>query len=473
MTRFDFLFLTPLIILAAAPIVIMIAVTVARNLRLVYLFSLFALFAAFLSLFLIPSDPDHSISQLLRIDTYSIVFLGILYFAAMLITILSYDYLEKLGGEREEYFIILFVAMLGASVLVMAEHFVTFFIGLETLSISLYILIAYLKFRDQSIEAGVKFLVIASVTTAFLLLGMGLIYAETGKMNFREILPPNSNLKEISPLFLIGFGLMMGGIGFKLALVPFHMWTPDIYHGAPVPVTTFIATISKGAVMALALRLFNGIRGFDNTTLVIVVSSVSILSMFAGNLLALRQNNTKRLLAYSSIAHLGYLLIPLLTGTRNGLEAAVFYIAAYTVTSLGAFGVISVLSVSERDSDSIKDLNGLFWSNPFLAIVFTLSLLSLAGLPLTAGFMSKFFIVLSGVSSGLWILAFSLVVNSVISLYYYLRLVKAMFTPSEIRQTVRVSYKAGFVLLVASLAIIVIGILPSLLTRIIAGVYLR
>lgn len=468
MTGLDFLCLTPLLIIASAPVIIMLTVTLSRNLRVIYVFSLIMFLASFLSLLLVTPHTTHTVEPLLRIDGFSILFLGIIFLTGFLITFLSYEYLKHHGGEREEYFIILFVAVLGASVLVMAEHFVSFFLGLETLSISLYVLIAYLKHRDESIEAGVKFLVIASVTTALLLFGMGLIYAETGTMRFSEIIRPAGGIIEMSPVLLAGFGLIMAGIGFKLALVPFHMWTPDIYHGAPVPVTTFIATISKGAVMALALRLFTDIRGAGNEVLVIIITAIAILSMFTGNLLALKQTNTKRLLAYSSIAHLGYLLIPLLAGTNAGIEAAIFYLIAYIITTLGAFGVISVLSVCERDADNIKDLKGLFWTNPWIASVLTLALLSLAGLPLTAGFMSKFFLVLSGVKSGLWLLAFSLIINSVISLYYYLRVVKAMFTVTETPGVFNVSTAGRLVLIAIAAAIILIGVLPSGLTEFIS-----
>ncbi len=469
MTRLDFLCLLPLLIIAGAPVIIMLTVTIKRNFTVVYLFSLFMFIASFLSIFLVMPYTTHNIDPLLKIDSYSILFLGIIYFSSIIITILSYEYLRHHGGEREEYFIILFVAVLGASILVMAEHFVSFFLGLETLSISLYVLIAYLKYRDQSVEAGVKFLVIASVTTAFLLFGMGLIYAETGTMSFQEIFPVGGMLNSMSPLMLTGFGLILAGIGFKLALVPFHMWTPDIYQGAPVPVTTFIATISKGAVLALVLRLFIDIRGFDNGPLVLVVTVISVVSMFTGNLLALKQTNTKRLLAYSSIAHLGYLLIPLLTGTKAGVESAVFYMAAYIITTLGAFGVLSVISVCERDADSMEDIRGLFWTNPWIASVLTLALLSLAGLPLTAGFMSKFYIVLAGVKSGLWLLAFSLVINSVISLYYYLRVVKVMFTATETSRKIQISFVARIVLAVIAAGILFIGVLPSWLTEIIGA----
>jgi NADH-quinone oxidoreductase subunit N len=296
---------------------------------------------------------------------------------------------------------------------------------------------------------------------------MGLIYAETGTMTFRALFPFSGEIVQPTILMLAGFGLMLAGIGFKLAVVPFHMWTPDIYQGAPVPVTTFIATVSKGAVLALALRLLIDIRGFDNRTIFIIISAVSILSMFTGNLLALNQKSIKRLLAYSSIAHLGYLLITLLTGTPDGIQAAIFYLAAYVITTLGAFSVISVLSVCERDADNIAEYKGLFWTNPWLATVMTLALLSLAGIPLTAGFIAKFYLVLAGVKSGLWVLAFSLIINSVISLYYYLRVVKTMFVHAESERRINVPPSSVFVLAVVSAAIIFLGILPAWLTDIV------
>ena len=467
MTKLDFISLIPFMIIASAPVIIVLIITMIRNFRVVYGFSLIMLIAAFLSLFLIVPHATHNVGTLLVIDDYGILFLGIILLSGIIITILSYEYLNKQFGEREEYFIMLFIAVLGASVLVVANHFITFFLGLETLSISLYVLIAYLKWRDNCIEAGVKFLVIASVATAFLLFGMGLIYAETGTMSFQQLIRSGGNAFSFSPLFLAGLGLILTGVGFKLALVPFHMWTPDVYQGAPVPVTAFIATVSKGAVMALALRVFIDIGGFNNSTLVLVISAISILSMFTGNLLALNQTNLKRLLAYSSISHLGYLLITLLTGSASGIGAAIFYLAAYIINTLGAFGVISALSVCERDADEIEDVKGLFWTNPLMASVLSIAFLSLAGLPLTAGFISKFYLVLAGVKSGLWILAFSLVINSVISLYYYLRVIKAMFTPDETKKSVRLPAITSLVLVIIVIGILFLGILPSFLTELI------
>lgn len=466
MTKTDFLCLAPLMIIAAAPVVIMLAVTVKRNFRFTYLFSLAMFLAAFISLFWVMPEAPHYFSPLFVIDGYGILFLGIIFLAAIMITVLSHEYLKNQSGEREEYFIILFVGVLGSSVLVIAEHFVSFFLGLETLSISLYILIAYLKWRDECIEAGVKYLVMASLATAFLLFGMGLIYAETGTMNFREIFQ-DGQVQSVQPLMLAGAGLVFAGIGFKLALVPFHMWTPDVYQGAPLPVTTFIATISKAAILALALRLFIDIQGNDNSILMTVISAVSIISMFTGNLLALKQISLKRLLAYSSIAHMGYLLITLAAGTPEAEKAAVFYLATYLITSIAAFGVISVLSAGERDMDRIDDFNGLFWDHPLPASALALAMLSLAGLPLTAGFISKFYLVLAGVKSGLWLLAFSLIINTVISLYYYLRVIKALFSASLYTEKHRLSFNINILMILLISGILFLGILPSYVTELI------
>jgi NADH-quinone oxidoreductase subunit N len=468
MTITDIQCLIPFMIIAAAPIIMMITITISRNYKVIYGFSLIMFLAAFLSLFIVRHQSPHSIEPLIIFDNYSIMLLGTVYGISLLLTILSYVYLNQQGGEREEYFIILFVATLGASVLITANHFITFFLGLETLSISLYVLIAYLKDRNTCIEAGVKFLVIASVATAFLLFGMGLIYASTGKMSFNDVAASIVST-GLSPLLLAGFGMMLVGIGFKLALAPFHMWTPDVYQGAPAPVAGFIATISKGAVLAISIRLFFTTRLYVYPAIIAIISVIAVLSMFTGNLLALRQSNFKRMLAYSSIAHLGYLLIILLTGTEYGIEAAIFYLISYMITTVGAFGVISILSVCNRDAEEIEDLRGLFRNSPWIAIVLSLTILSLAGIPLTAGFISKFYLVLAGLKSGLWVLAVSLIINSVISLYYYLGVIKTMFTPSDEKKSISISLAGNLVLAIVLSGILFLGILPSFLTGLIAG----
>jgi NADH-quinone oxidoreductase subunit N len=463
MDKIDFLCLTPLMILAAAPIIIMLGTVVKRNFTLAYAFTVFSFLAAFLSLFLIRSFAPDNIDPLLIIDNFGILFLGILLISAILITVLSYEYLRIQYGEREEFFILLLVSVLGASILVLADHFITFFLGLEILSISLYVLTAYLKWRDYCIEAGIKYLVVSSLSTAFLLFGMALIYSVSGTMSFSDIMESENIL---SPLLLTGFGMMLVAVGFKLALVPFHMWAADVYQGAPIPVSVFIATISKGAVLALALRLFAETGAFKNEILSFIVAVISVVSMFTGNLLALRQTSIKRLLAYSSIAHLGYMSIALVTGP-SGTGAAIFYLMAYVITTIAAFGVLSALSVCETDADAISDVKGLYRKNPWLTIVFSLSLMSLAGLPLTAGFMSKFYLVLAGGSSGLWVLAASLVINSAISLYYYLRVIRSLFTETAPARRLPLTPGINFVLFIVAAGILILGVLPSFLIELI------
>jgi NADH-quinone oxidoreductase subunit N len=461
MLKSDFFALTPLMIIAGAPILMMLTVAFTRNIKVIYGFSLLAFAIAFVSLFFVRTDIPCRVSTLFIFDNYSFLFSGIIILASLLVTLLSYDYLLYQESEKEEYFIILFVASLGSLLLVAASNFVSLFLGLETLSISLYILVAYRRSRDHSIEAGVKYLILASVSSAFLLFGMGLIYVNTGSLEFDKIAPILSTAVFSSPLLLTGFGMMMVGIGFKLALVPFHMWTPDVYQGAPLPVTTYIATISKGAVMALLLRFFYAIQGFRNPGFVMILTDIAILSMFVGNLLALRQQNVKRLLAYSSIANMGYLLVTLLIGNETGIHAAIFYIVSYMITSFGAFGVITLLSDKHNDADQLVHFRGLFWKRPWVAIVFTLSLLSLAGIPLTTGFIAKFYVVFTGIHSGLWLLVISLIINSVIGLYYYLRVITALFSPADDIKLPSISLAGHLVLAVAAVGIVWLGVNPE------------
>jgi len=467
MTEKDFLYLAPFLILATAPVVIMIVVSILRNYKVVYGFSVLSLLAAFASIFFILPLVPHTIEPLFIIDAYSLFFLGIIIISALFVTFLSYDYIKQLTGVREEYYIVLFTSTFGAALLAVANHFVLFFLGIETLSISLYILIAFQKTKSNSIEAGIKYLILASVSSAFLLFGMALIYTASGTMQFPEIVKSLGTGNQLSPIVLIGFGMMMVGVGFKLALVPFHMWTPDVYQGAPAPVSAYIATVSKGAVMAVLIRFFFNLKGFENHFLFIAVSGIAVLSMFVGNILAIRQKNIKRLLGYSSIANMGYLVIILLTGSDKGIQASVFYLISYFFTTIGAFGVITLLSSSEYEAEKIEDFKGLFWKRPGIALVFTLALLSLAGIPLTAGFIAKFYLVLEGMNSGLMVLVISLIINSVIGLYYYLRIITMLFSSASETKLPELSIVGKISLALAGTSILILGVYPGWLIDII------
>jgi NADH-quinone oxidoreductase subunit N len=467
MTEKDFLCLTPFIIIAIAPVVIMIVISILRNYKVVYGFSVLSLLTAFGSIFFVLPSLPHSIEPLFIIDAYSMFFIGIIIISALLVTFLSYDYIKQLDGIREEYYIIIFTATLGSVLLAVANHFVLFFLGIETLSISLYILIAFRKSKSNSIEAGIKYLILASVSSAFLLFGMALIYTAFGTMQFSALTVALGKDEQLTPIVLSGFGLMIVGIGFKLALVPFHMWTPDVYQGAPAPVSAYVATVSKGSVMAVLIRFFFNLKGFDNQYLFVSVSGIAILSMFVGNILAIRQKNIKRLLGYSSIANMGYLIIILLTGSTKGIQAAIFYLISYFITTIGAFGVISLLSTKDYEAENIADFRGLFWKRPWIAVVFTLSLLSLAGIPLTAGFIAKFYVILEGMNAGLIVLVISMIINSVIGLYYYLRIITMLFSTEGDTNLPELTLIGNITLAFTAIIILILGVYPGWLIHLI------
>jgi NADH-quinone oxidoreductase subunit N len=406
-------------------------------------------------------------------DNFALFYIGLLLATGLALVLLSYRYLRTHYGNQEEYWILLVLATLGSAVLVASVHFASFFLGLEILSISLYSLIGYNRVSEVGVEAAVKYLVLAAASTAFLLFGMALVYGQIGSMEFAQIASARGALDDGQRVFFIaGLGLMVVGIGYKLAVVPFHMWAPDVYQGASAPVTTLIATVSKGGMFALLLRLFTQIDFRTDDSLFWVFSVVAIASMLAGNLLALLQNNVKRILAYSSIAHFGYLLVAFVASGDLRVTAVTFYLIAYFVATVGAFGVITVLSHIDRDADHIDDFRGLFWSRPVLASIFAGMLLSLAGIPLTGGFVGKFYLVAAGAQSSLWALIIILVATSVIGLFYYIRIIVAMYlhSPEEGRPAATTGFASsteGVVLVASSALALFLGIYPAALVHII------
>lgn len=416
--------LLPFIVLAGAPVAIMLVVAFARNHKLTLALTLAALAAAFGLLFLAAPAAPRQVTALLLMDRYAIFYTGLVVAASGAVALLAFGYVEKRVAPPEEFYLLLLLATLGSGVLAASNHFASFFLGLEILSVSLYALIAYHQRRPLGIEAAIKYLVLAGGSSAILLFGMGLVYAALGTLHLPSLAIRITSLGSNPVLALAGFGLIVVGIGFKLALVPFHLWTPDVYQGAPAPVAAFVATVSKAAMFALLQRYFSALDFAQSRALWVMFAILAAASMIAGNLLALRQDNVKRLLAYSSIAHLGYLLVALLAGSA---PAAGFYLAAYFVTMLGAFGVITALSSPGREAEALDDYRGLAWRRPFLAATFTAMLLSLAGIPLTAGFIGKFYLLSAGARLDLWWLLLALVVTSSVGLVYYLRVVFALY----------------------------------------------
>ena len=468
----DTIALLPLIVVAGVSVLVMLATAVRRSHAFTLGLTLAGLAAAFRCTWLAGSVEPRQATALLIIDNYSLFYFRLLIAAVFAVAILTYDYLSKRDLHREELYILLLVATVGAMVLVASSHFASFFLGLETLSISLYAMIAYLR-MSRPLEAGIKYLVLAAASAAFLLFGMALVYANLGTMEFSRMSQMLQGIRN-GTLLIAGMALIITGIGFKLAVVPFHLWTPDVYEGAPAPVTAFIATVSKGAMFALLLRYFYSAGGIAERHIVLVFTIVAIGSMIAGNLLALLQDNVKRILAYSSIAHMGYLLVAFLVSGQFAVEAVTFYLVAYFVTTLGAFGIISVMSTANGEPEQMEDYRGLFWRRPAIAGVFTAMLLSLAGIPVTAGFIGKFYIVAAGASSARWALIIILVVSSVIGLFYYLRLVAMMYAAPDIQPTtiaVRATSMGGVVLATLTGLLLWLGIYPSPVLHMIQNVF--
>lgn len=458
----DLVAILPLIVVAGAAVLVMLGVAIRRSHLASMLISLAGLVAAFVCLWPAGDAAPRRVTTLLAVDFFSLFYTGLVLAAAAAVVLLCYGYFKRQEGDADEVYILLLIATLGAMVLAGSTHFVSFFLGLELLSVPLYAAIGFLRERSISVEAGMKYLVLAAASAAFLLFGMALVYNELGTMDFAAMAGAFTGRAALNYAVLAPALVLMGtGIGFKLAVAPFHMWAPDVYEGAPAPVSAFIATVSKGGMFAVLLRYFytSGANRFDPVALVIGIAAVA--SMIAGNLLALRQNNVKRILAYSSIAHLGYALVAFVAGGPIGPAAATFYLVAYFVTILAAFGVVTMLSGGDRDAGDLADYRGLFWRRPWLAGVFSAALLSLAGIPLTAGFLGKFYVLAAGASVAAWGLVLVLVVTSAIGLYYYLRVMVAVYSAGEPRRVAGRAPAGGLVLAVLAVALVWLGVFPG------------
>lgn len=431
----DLIALLPLLILTAVVLAVMLTIAFRRHHGLAAAAAATGLIVALASLPIAASVIPRRVTPLFMVDHYGLFFTGLILVATLVVVVLAYSYLQGRRGRHEELYLLLLLAALGGSALAGSQHFAAFFLSLELLSVALFALIAYPGYARRPLEAGVKYLVLAGVSSSFLLFGMALIYAELGTMDFTAMSERLLAMDDLhSPYMLAGLAMIITGVGFKLSLVPFHLWTPDVYEGAPAPVTAFLATVSKGAVFALLLRYIIETDAYRYQPLLLILSLIAVASMLVGNLLALFQTNVKRILAYSSIAHLGYLLVALLAGGALAVEAVSYYLAAYFVTTLGAFGIVALLSepslsATHWERNALEDYRGLFWQRPWLAGVFTAMLLSLAGIPLTAGFIGKFYVLAAGAQAALWWLLIVLIIGSTLGLFYYLRIIVAMIQP--------------------------------------------
>lgn len=451
--------LLPMILVSATAVAVMLAIALRRDFRRAHGMTVAGLVLALASLWLARDLLPIGLTGLMVMDAYAAFFSALFLLAALVCSLLCGAYFSREG--EEEIFVLLLTATLGALMLAASVHFASFFLGLEILSVSLFPMVAFRIREGNSLESGVKYLLLSGIASALLLFGMALIYAALGILSFRELAAASFG----SPLVVVGGLMLLAGLGFKLSLVPFHLWTPDVYQGAPAPVTTFLATVSKGAVFVLLLRLWQNGQAQTMEPFQLVLGFVAAISILAGNVLALLQQSLKRLLAYSSIAHMGYALAAFVAGSALGgpfqPESVAFYLAAYVLTSLVALGAVSALSSDAEECDHLECYRGLFWSRPLIAALLTVSLLSLAGIPLTVGFIGKFYVFAAGVDAGLWWLVAAVILGSGLGLYYYLRVVLAMLDQAGDQQTGEPAGSSLLALSGVTLAVLGLGIYPE------------
>ena len=422
--------LAPILMLSLTAVVLMIQASIKRDQSVAWVITavgfLLTLWSASYA-----RDFIQPVTILLEVDHWSLFFTSLILMASLVTLVLSKETFSSEGERKEEYYLLLVLSVLGAVVLIQSSHMVSLLLGMELMGVALYAMIAFPERGQLPLEGAVKYLVLSACASAMLLYGFALIYAATGELSYAGIGARAALAYVENPMLMMaGSAMVLAGIGFKLSVAPFHMWTPDVYEGAPTPVTGFLATVSKSAVFVALSRFYidGALYQFSGLNTALVV--LAIASMLVGNWLALRQENIKRLLAYSSIAHFGYLLVVLIALTY--LEADLvsqsitFYLTAYIATTLAAFTIVSMVAGEDTAKQNISAFAGLFWSRPLEASALTVAMLSLAGIPLTAGFMAKFFVITVGIQSGLWGLLAVLVIASAIAIYYYLRIIFAM-----------------------------------------------
>jgi len=378
-----------------------------------------------------PAEPLYGFNGLIRVDAFTQFAKGLVVLASMLVLVMCTDWLAHESRKRFEFPILILLSVVGSMIMVSANDLLTVYVGLELSSLALYVLASFERDNLRSTEAGLKYFVLGALASGMLLYGASLIYGFAGSTNFTALADLFSNRTEsstlVAPGLIVGLVMVMVGFCFKISAVPFHMWTPDVYQGAPTPVTAFFATAPKIAALTLFVRfLFEpfGDLGPDWQQIVIVIS---IASMVVGALGAIVQTNLKRLLAYSSIGHIGYNLIGLATGDVEGAKGVLIYMTLYIFMSIGTFGYLLLMRRNDQPVESISDLSGLARTSPMSALFLAVMMFSMAGIPPLAGFYGKLFVFLSAIEGELYVLAVVGVLTSVIAAFYYLKIVKIMY----------------------------------------------
>jgi NADH-quinone oxidoreductase subunit N len=398
-------------------------------------------------------------------DGYALFFKIIFFIVSFLTVLISMGFTRREGIEAGEYYALVLFATLGMMLMAAGTHLMTIFLGLETMSISIYILAGMLRDDRKSVESALKYFLLGAFATGFLLYGIAFLYGSTGSLTLKDIGAYIASNKQLmrSPMLLMSLAFLTIGFGFKIASVPFHMWTPDVYEGAPTTITAFMATGVKAAGFAALVRVFFSALPSLLPDWTTVMWVLAVATMTVGNLVAISQSNIKRMLAYSSIAHAGYLLIAIVAGNASGISGVLFYLMSYAFMNLGAFTCVILLGKKGEENTLITDYSGIGFKYPALAAAMTIFLLSMAGIPPLGGFMAKFYVFSAAVQSNLYWLVVIGVLNSAVSVYYYLRVTVLMYFREPEREItgLQFSFPSCVALALAVIGTLYMGLFPA------------
>ena len=460
----DLIALAPVLVLSIfAMLILVLDLWGGRNKSLLVFTSLVGLLMTAISAFAKYPIPAYSFNDSYVVDHLSLFFICIFTISSALAILLSVEYNEREGIRAGEYYALILFCTVGMILLASSTDMIMIFLGIEIVSICLYVLAGIRRNDHRSNEAALKYFLLGAFATGFLLYGMTLVYGSTGSTNLFKIAEFVKNPSaQSNPLLMMGLVLLVIGFGFKVASVPFHMWAPDVYQGAPTPVTAFMAVGPKAAAFAAFFRVFADAFPEMSSSWEMLLSIIAILSMFVGNLGAIMQTNIKRMLAFSSISHAGYILMAVIAKNSLGSSSLLFYMLSYAFMTFGVFGIVIILGRKGEENLEIKNYSGLAYKHPVIALSMTIFLLSLGGLPPFAGFVAKFYLFSAAIQEGLLTLVIIAVLNSAISFYYYLKVVVFMYMKEpEAEFKISLTPITLFVVFIGVVGTINLGIFPN------------
>ncbi len=467
MQNINFAAIMPSVILACFSMALLLINAFSRRgaTALVSWLSLLALATTAFSAISVWNSPEAGFAGHVVLDNFAVFFTCVFLVAAALTLLMSDAYIKREGYPVGEFYPLILFSTVGAMIMASGTDLMTIFLGLEVLSVSLYVLAGFFRGQKRSNEAGLKYFLLGAFSTGFMLYGMALIYGVTATTNLVDIAGFFSQFPDASTdvVAVAGMMLMATGFLFKIAIAPFHMWTPDVYEGSPTTVTAFMSAVPKAAAFAAFMRILLVSMGSMHDTWQAMLWVLAVLTMVMGNFIALNQTNLKRMLAYSSIAHAGYALVGVVAANEIGISAVLYYMLAYTFMNLGAFAILVLIGKKGEDNLTLEGFRGLGYKRPILAVLLTICLFSLMGIPPTAGFSGKFYIFAGAVEAGYIWLAVIGVLNSAVSLYYYLKVLVFMYfkDAEEEFEWVKLLPGATVCAVISVIAVLYMGVLPG------------